>query len=143
MYYPLKLTLIILTFFLAIQVRAQTNDKEIIKEFFEVFENDPIQALEYAFSTNPWMARNVDGVESVKNKFADLLPLIGDYYGWETITEKKIGENYKLVSYMVRYDRQPLRLTFIFYKPNDKWQVQNLQYDDNLDDELEEAAKQN
>lgn len=99
--------------------------------------------MDYAFSTNKWMERNKDGIESVKTKFKDIVPLIGQYYGFELITEKNIGDNLKLQSYVARYDRQPVRFTFILYKPNDKWQVQNLNWDVNVDDEIEESAKQN
>ena len=72
---------------------AQNSAKEIPVEFFKIFKTDPIKAMDYAFSTNEWMKRNQDGVESVKSKFKDILPLIGDYYGYELITEKSIGEN--------------------------------------------------
>jgi len=67
------------------------------------------------------------------------LPLVGNYQGYELINEKKTGENLKLLSYMVRFDRQPFRFTFIFYKPDTIWQVQNLKFDDKLDDELEKS----
>lgn len=41
---------------------------------------------------------------------------------------------------MIKYDRQPVRFQFIFYKPSDKWQLQDFRYDDDLDTELIEAA---
>jgi hypothetical protein len=122
---------------------AQNTENDITAEFFRIFQGDPMKAMDYAFSTNKWMERNIDGVENVKSKFKDLLPLIGDYYGYEKITEKAIGKDLKLVSFLVRYDRQPVRFTFVFYRPNEKWQVQNLNWDVGLDDELEESAKQN
>ena len=122
---------------------AQSSEKEIIDEFFRIFEQDPIKAFDYGFSTNEWMARNIDGTESVKNRFKDVLPLIGNYHGYETITEKAISENYKLISFLVKYDRQPLRITFVFYRAQDQWQVQNLKFDDSFGEELQESAKQN
>jgi len=85
--------------------------------------------------------RNKDGIDNIKTQLTSFLGLVGEYYGYELITEKSVGKSFKLVSYMVKYDRQPMRFTFVFYKPKDKWQVQNFQYDDNLDVELEESGK--
>ncbi len=140
-----KITLLVLTISIVFitDLKAQHSEKDIPNEFFRIFQTDPMEAMDYAFSTNKWMERNLDGVESVKTKFKDILPLIGDYYGHEVITEKSIGVHLKLISYLVRYDRQPIRITFVLYRPNDKWQVQNLNWDVNLDDEIEESAKQN
>ncbi|MEP0262882.1 hypothetical protein [Dokdonia sp.] len=140
-----KITLLLLvsiTIAFITKVNAQSSEKEITSEFFKVFQSEPMKAMDYAFSTNKWMQRNIDGIESLKTKFKDLLPLIGDYYGYELITEKSIGKNLKLISYMLKYDRQPVRFTFVLYKPNEIWQVQNLNWDVNIDDELEESAKQ-
>jgi len=123
-------------------VIAQSNSDDITKKFFEIFEDEPLQAIDYAFSTNTWMERNVDGVENLKSQFKNLMPLIGDYYGFELITEKHITDRLVLKSFLLRYDRQPMRFTFILYKPKDKWQFQNFNYDDNLDDELKESANQ-
>jgi hypothetical protein len=123
-------------------LKAQTTTEEITDKFFETFEKSPLKAVDYVFGTNSWMVdRNKDGIENVKTQLTSFLGLVGEYYGYEKITEKSVGESYKLVSYMIKYDRQPVRFTFVFYKPKDKWQVQNFQYDDNLDDELEESGK--
>ncbi|MGB1268193.1 MAG: hypothetical protein ACPG45_00480 [Flavobacteriaceae bacterium] len=140
--HPLLLVLIISLTFIT-KLNAQSSEKDITTEFFRIFENEPMKAMDYAFSTNKWMERNIDGIESLKTKFKDLLPLVGNYYNYELITEKSVGKNLKLISYMLKYDRQPVRLTFVMYKPNDLWQVQNLNWDVSLDDELEESAKQN
>lgn len=141
------ITIILASIFIVLisnfELNAQTSEKEITTEFFRLFKTNPIQAFDYAFSTNKWLKRDIDGIENLKNQFKNLIPLVGEYYGYEIINEKKIGENYKLISYMIKYDRQPLRFNFIFYKPANKWQLQNLNYDDKLSDEIKEAAKQN
>lgn len=136
------LTLLIVTVLSTNILKAQTTTEEITTEFFKTYEKSPQKAVDYVFGTNKWMMdRNKDGIENVKTQLTSFLGLVGDYYGYEKITEKSVGESYKLVSYMIKYDRQPVRFTFVFYKPKDRWQVQNFQYDDNLDDELEESGK--
>lgn len=139
-----KLNLIILAVFtlFTASLQAQNSEKDIPEKFFTIFENDPLKAIDYVFSTNKWMERNIDGIENLKNKYKDLLPLIGEYYGYEKITEKNVGENLVLISYLLKYDRQPIRFTFVLYRPDKTWQIQNFNFDDNIDDELEEAAKQ-
>jgi len=136
------LTLTILVVLSTNILKAQTTTEEITDEFFNTYEKSPQKAVDYVFGTNKWMVdRNKDGIENVKTQLSSFLGLVGDYYGYEKITEKSVGESYKLVSYMIKYDRQPVRFTFVFYKPKDIWQVQNFQYDDDLDDELEESGK--
>ena len=136
------LTLLIVIVLSTNILKAQTTTEEITTEFFKTYEKSPQKAIDYVFGTNKWMMdRNKDGIENVKTQLTSFLGLVGDYYGYEKITEKSVGESYKLVSYMIKYDRQPVRFTFVFYKPKDKWQVQNFKYDDNLDDELEESGK--
>ncbi len=136
------LTLLIVTVLSTNILKAQTTIDEITTDFFKTYEKSPQKAVDYVFGTNKWMMdRNKDGIENIKTQLTSFLGLVGDYYGYEKITEKSVGESYKLVSYMMKYDRQPVRFTFVFYKPKDKWQVQNFQYDDNLDDELEESGK--
>ena len=125
------------------ELQAQTEHNQITEEFFRQYALDPMKAFDYAFSTNKWMDRNQDAVENLKNQYNNLLPLIGNYYGYDLITEKSQGDHLKVSSYILRYDRQPIRLTFLFYRPKDRWQVQNLKYDDKLPEELEESAKQN
>jgi len=121
---------------------AQNTIEEITASFFKAYEKDPQNAVDTIFSTNKWMLeRNKDGIENIKTKLNSFLGLVGDYHGYEKITEKSIGQSYRLISYMVKYDRQPVRFTLIFYKPKDRWQLQNFQYDDSLSDELEESGK--
>lgn len=133
---------LIVFIFVTHDLHGQTGDEAITEDFFRQYALDPMKAFDYAFSTNEWMERNQDAVDNLKNQYSNLLPLIGNYYGYDLVTEKSRGEHLKVRSYMLRYDRQPIRLTFVLYKPKDRWQVQNLKYDDKLPDELEESTKQ-
>jgi hypothetical protein len=136
------LTLVIVACFSTNVAVAQSNTDEIIIEFFKIYEKSPTNAVDYIFGTNKWaLERNKDAIENVKTQLNSSLKLVGDYYGKEKITEKSVGESLKLISYMLKFDRQPIRFTFTFYKPKDKWQILNFKFDDNLDDELEESGK--
>lgn len=120
---------------------AQTTTSEITDKFFTLYATDPIKAVDYAFSTNKWFERQQDGVSNLKNKLKNTIDLCGDYYGYELLSEKTAGTNIKLITYIVRYDREPIRFTFFMYKAKDDWRVNNFSYDENIDSELEEAAK--
>ena len=136
------ITLLIIIAGLSNIVHAQSTINEITVKFFTLYETSPKDAVNYAFGTNKWILdRKKDDIANVNTQLTSIIGLIGDYYGYEKIAEKSVGYSYVLISYLVRYDRQPLRFSFVFYKPNDKWQVQNFQFDDAMDDELEEAGK--
>ncbi|WP_346855018.1 hypothetical protein [uncultured Draconibacterium sp.] len=121
---------------------AQDTPTELIEKFFTTYKNDAGKAVKDLYKTNKWTERIQDDIENVANKVdAFNESLMGKYYGYEIITSKKFAESFVLYSYLIKYDRQPLRFTFKFYKPNDKWILYAFQFDDSLDDEIEEAAK--
>lgn len=120
---------------------GQASKENITSSFFKNYQENPTKAYIDLFSTNKWMKDKKSDLETVKIKLADLLASLGDYYGYEPITEKSLGESYILKSFLIKYERQPLRFTFLLYKPKDTWQIQNFTFDSSIDDELGEAAK--
>lgn len=132
------LPILFLIFFLRhLESNAQADYEIITREFFHRYDSDPLNAMDFAFATNKWLNRNRIAIEKLKNNFKELRPQLGEYYGFEKLREAQITDRYRIVSYMVRYDRQPLRFTFVMYKPNHAWHVHNLRYDDTLDQDLE------
>jgi hypothetical protein len=137
-----KLTFIGLAFMLFLSKSfGQTTTKEITDKFFAIYLKDPTKAVDYGFSTNKWLDRKQDEVANLKSKLKNLIDLCGDYYGYELLSEKTAGQNIKMVTYIVRYDREPIRFTFFFYKPKDTWRLNNFSYDEDMDKDLEEATK--
>ncbi|GGZ31335.1 hypothetical protein GCM10007049_25530 [Echinicola pacifica] len=117
---------------------AQTPEK-INERFFDLYASKgPGEALDYAFSTNAWMDKNQ--TSDVKVKLNEFTEQLGNYHGKEAISKRSVGENLLLYTFLIKYDRQAIRYMFIYYKPNNKWQVQKFQYDVNLETELIEAA---
>ena len=135
-------TIFILTvIFFSQSVVGQTSTNKITETFFKTYKENPTKAYEDLFINNKWMKDKKSDIETVKIKLADFISGLGDYFGYEQITEKSAGESYMLKSFLVKYERQPIRFTFLLYKTNDDWQIQNFTYDTNLENELEEAAK--
>ncbi|HSZ31825.1 MAG TPA: hypothetical protein VK772_00865 [Puia sp.] len=131
--------LVLILISLATSGQATTN--EITDKFFSLFPTEPSKAVEYCFSTNKWYTKKIDDVVDLENKVKDLPRVVGEYLGYELLTEKTAGANIKIVIYIVRFEREPMRFTFLFYKPKDKWQVNNFSYDENIDEDLKEASK--
>ena len=134
----------ILFFFLLCSISsfAQTDPEKAIDEFFKIYKSKGVDAsMDFLFKSNKWMSNQKDQIESVKSKLEGTMKLVGDYYGYDFVTKKTVGDHLALYTYMVRYDRQPIRFSLTFYKANDQWMFFNFKYDDNMDDELEEAIK--
>ncbi len=136
----LTIALLMTCFF---NLSSQNKPKELVEKFFYTYENEgSAKALDELYSTNHWMNKAEDAILKLKNQMEGLTEdYIGKYYGYELITKKIISDSYVLRSYLVKYDRQPLRFTFQFYKPHNEWRLHSFKYDGNLDSELEESAK--
>jgi hypothetical protein len=115
----------------------------IIDNFFIIYKDKGVDnALDNIFSTNTWMLqRSKDEIDNVKVQLKSIIQIVGKYYGYENIAQKSIGKSFKLFSFLVKYDRQPIRFTFIFYKAQDTWMLYNFRFDQDLTDELGESAK--
>lgn len=121
---------------------AQSDPQKLIDEFFSRYKSkSPADAVDYIFSTNKWMTEAKDQIENIKFKLNGTIKVVGNYYGQNLITKKTVGEHLALYTFLVRYDRQPLRFNFVFYKANDQWTLYNFSYDDSIDEELKESAK--
>ncbi len=121
---------------------AQSSPEQLIDRFFETYEKDAGKAVKELYGTNKWSERSKDNIDKIIGTVNGLTEdYMGKYYGQELITTKKFAESFILYSYLVKYDRQPLRFIFKFYKPNDQWVLYAYSLDDQLDSEIQEAAK--
>lgn len=138
----MKKIILIGLFFCSVNARAQDDPQKIIDQFFNLHEKkSPNEAVDYLFSTNKWMNDSKDQIDNVKFKLNGTLKLIGGYAGHNLISKKTAGDHLALYTYIIRYDRQPLRFSLLFYKPSNEWRLFNFSYDDSLDEELTEASK--
>ena len=117
------------------------NDDSLVETFFKVYEeHGSNQAIDSLFSSNKWLVKSKTQVNKTKQDLAESLTLLGNYNGYELISVSKIGENLKHYTYLVRYDRQPLRFSITIYKSSNNWQVQNFNYDYAFIEEINAAS---
>ena len=121
---------------------ADADYQPIIDRFFVKFEKGKVDdALDELYGTNKWVTQQRDMVQNVKNQFHGLVALVGEYHGRELIGTGRIGGRFVHVTYLVMYDRQPLRMEFALYRPQDAWILHSFSFDSKLPDELEAGAR--
>jgi hypothetical protein len=129
-------------FFLSFSIYSQSTPNQLINNFFEEFPKNSDKAIDDLYATNPWSLRIKDGIERIKKEINSYtVDEVGEYYGYEPITNTQLSESFILLSYIIKYDRQPLRFTFMFYKPNNQWRLYSFKIDAELASEIEEASK--
>jgi hypothetical protein len=139
----MKTTKLIIIFFLFLTTisRSQTPES-LIDKFFKDYAVSPSKAIDDIYNTNVWTKNSKEGIENMKREIASYtLDYMGKYYGKELITKQKCTESFELHYYMVKYDRQPMKFVFEFYKPNNKWMLYSLMINADLDEDAEQAAK--
>jgi len=113
----------------------------VIDNFFKKYKAAGADsAIDYLFGTNKYF-NNPAGTAQLKAKLDSLRQSLGDFIGKELIVEKTASPSLVLYSYLVKHDVQPVRFTFIFYRPHSDWVFYRFLFDDQMDIEMEDAAK--
>ncbi len=114
----------------------------LINVFFSKYKEDPHSALDTLLAGNKFIDKNSPQIIEMKQQLTELIPQLGEYYGYELITKNTVSSRYVLYSYIVYYERQPIRFNIVVYKiPNEEWKVQNFQFDVNLLNELTQSGQ--
>src|SRR5258708_30609624 len=103
-----------------VQTKRVSEPEKITLTFFDTYKTSgPTKALGAFLRTNKYISDPV--ADSVAAKLGRLTAGLGEFQGFEKITEKTYGENIMLLTYIVKYSRQPLRFNFKFYQPGNGW----------------------
>jgi hypothetical protein len=123
------------------QASDRSYNLQIQKFFAFVQANKYGEAIDYIYSGNKWMKAKPDEIANVRTSFNGLTALVGEFRGYENITEESIGTRYVVAEYMALFDRQPFRFYFRFYKPEDSWVIDAFGYQGDLDEWLQQKSK--
>jgi len=112
----------------------------LIEKFFRSYDKESTtKAMIDIFKTNPLIDSN--SLVKLIAKIDTTRSLIGAYTGKDLIVQRKASNSLVLYSYLVKHQNQPLRFTFMFYKPKNEWAIYRLYFDDSISSELEQSAK--
>ena len=141
--YTFMALLVVSSFSVFAQTKETKDDgQELIDRFFDLFKGKGYEyALKYAFETNKWINSEGNEMLNISIKLGKNITALGEYIGFEEIKSKSVGSRFRIVSYFVYYQREPLRFTFELYKNNNGWEIWDFQFDSNYDTELEESMR--
>ncbi len=119
----IRLKIVVISFlFVSVNLFGQDNPQSIVDNFFANYEKKGAEeAIDLLYATNKWMERKSDGINNLKSQLSRFNEgLVGEYFGHVFIDKIKTSDCYEIHTYFMKFDRQPLRLTFHFYKASDK-----------------------
>ncbi len=123
---------------------AQTKDdgQELIKTFFDLYKTKGYEAaVRYSWSTNKWIPTAPEEMNNIILALGKEVDQMGDFIGQEELKSKKVGSRFRIVSYLVYYQRDPIRFTFELYKNNTGWEISDFVFDTQFEEEIEISIK--
>lgn len=129
--------------FSSINVFCQISPESVPDSFFIYFKTKGVErSLQYVFATNKYLKQNPEIVTNMKAKFDKALPILGNFYRYEKYMHKQVGNTFAYLGYLMIFDRQPIKIVFTLYFATDHWQIQDMRFDDKIDDVIKEMPNQ-
>jgi len=126
---------------LFVTIMASAQVESITNKFFKEYESSIEVALSGLYGTNRYFDPKKRVYSPLVDQLEETTQLLGEYYGFVKIQDAEFADCFKIVSYLVKYDRQPLRFTFNFYKADKTYSLYSFEYDDGFDDDFKELMK--
>ena len=113
---------------------------EIAESIDQLFNG--LKAGDYATAYETFLAGTRLGAQKEKmsvfiSKTQEAFGLYGKLNDYEIYDDYSVGSNVIVLTYLSRHDVQPLRWRFIYYRPDKKWGLINMGFDDVLLDMLD------
>ncbi|MBN1950918.1 MAG: hypothetical protein JW801_06915 [Bacteroidales bacterium] len=118
-----KITLFIILGFLMTLASAQTTPEEYTKLFFDKIEKSDFEGAFQALPMGDLIADDSSSTTNLVKKLEDNAKQMGKYCGFELISTEETSPSFISYTYFIKYKNAPQRIVFVFYKPEDTWQV--------------------
>jgi hypothetical protein len=114
----------------------------IIDSFFQKVESKNYKvAIDDLLSSNENIDLKDSGTIVLKDKFATINQISGDYRGNSLLKKKSINNDIVVYSYLAKYDKKFYRFLFAFYNNGVKTKIYKFSFDDSAELEIEESLK--
>ncbi|PCJ79686.1 MAG: hypothetical protein COA57_15495 [Flavobacteriales bacterium] len=113
-------------------LHGQTTPEQLTDKFFELYSKSPKMAINDAFSFGACSSKTKEQKDTLINQTEQFQDLYGWYISHEKLVEETEGESLKILTYLVKYDCQPIRLILVLYKAKDDWSISNIYIDNDF-----------
>ena len=96
-----------------------------------VGKGDVVGAYDDLLRGSPMAGQSMQ-VDALKRQTQAFVPLYGKALGFELYRQEKFGESLVRLIYIQRLDKHPLVWKFWFYHPADRWQLNFIVFNDQL-----------
>ncbi len=121
------------------RVKEKTPE-DLSAEFLTLYQQKGSNALYFFFENNRF-APEKDANDYAVKKLDTLTSSLGNYRGYELITRNVVARDSVILSYMIKYDRQPVRFNLYYYRPNKQWLPYYYSFDTELSKELDKSGE--
>jgi hypothetical protein len=122
----------------------QTSDSSyqaMSDKFFSLLQQGKgAEGVDYLMGSNPAMKKVPDQIDTLKTQFSSLGTLMGAYVSNEKLVETKTAGMFVYQHYFVAYERQPISVRIMYYRPGPSWMCYALQFDGNLTEMIKNQA---
>ena len=120
--------------------KKEKTPDDLSREFMELYKKNGARAVYFFFEGNKFDP-GVAGTEYAAKKLDTVVQELGNYRDYELLTCNKAGNSLVLLSYMVKYDREPIRFNLYYYKPDKEWLPYHYTFDTDLRKELDVSGE--
>lgn len=105
-------------------VNAQTTPDEINDKFFKIYADKAMEkAFEYLALDDKLLSNAKEYLDNSKSTFTALTANAGVYTGFELESKVETVKCIVKYNFIMKYENAPFKLTFVYYKPKDKWKM--------------------
>jgi hypothetical protein len=118
-----RMLIIVLSIFSFTYCYSQDSPEIIAEKFFSHLQaGNPDKAIE-SLPMGPILQTDTTLSAKLLARLNENQASFGKYCGYELIEQNEISESYIFSEYLIKYLDAPRRIQFVFYKPTDKWQI--------------------